>query len=77
MVAHLDDLLLRRVRAGNTMRGGARELLPKIRPYCQSRLGWDGARWDKEEARYLEIVARFYGLPREECLNDEGPSSRA
>jgi glycerol-3-phosphate dehydrogenase len=65
MVAHLDDLLLRRVRIGNTMPEGARELLPQIRPLCQRRLGWHDALWQKEEARYLEIVTRFYGLPGE------------
>jgi glycerol-3-phosphate dehydrogenase len=66
MVAHLDDLLLRRVRIGNTMPEGAREILPQIRPLCQRRLGWQDAVWQKEEARYFEIVTRFYGLPREE-----------
>jgi glycerol-3-phosphate dehydrogenase len=63
MVVHLDDLLLRRVRAGNTTPEGGRDLLPRIRPLCQKRLGWDDRRWVDEETRYLDIVKRFYGLP--------------
>jgi glycerol-3-phosphate dehydrogenase len=63
MVARLDDLLLRRVRVGNTRPAGARDLLPQIRALCQSRLGWDDARWAGEAARYLEIIARAYSPP--------------
>ncbi len=63
MVARLDDLLLRRVRVGNTRPAGARDLLPQIRALCQSRLGWDDARWTEEAARYLEIIARAYSPP--------------
>jgi glycerol-3-phosphate dehydrogenase len=63
MVGRLDDLLLRRVRVGNTRPAGARDLLPQIRALCQSRLGWDDARWADETARYLEILERAYGPP--------------
>jgi glycerol-3-phosphate dehydrogenase len=63
MVGRLDDLMLRRVRVGNTRPAGARDLLPQIRPLCQSRLGWDDARWTEEAARYLDIVARAYSPP--------------
>ena len=63
MVGRLDDLLLRRVRVGNTRPAGARDLLPQIRALCQSRLGWDDARWTEEAARYLDIVARAYSPP--------------
>ena len=42
---------------------GARDLLPQIRALCQSRLGWDDARWAGEAARYLKIVARAYSPP--------------
>ena len=37
MVLHLDDLLLRRVRLGNTMPAGGKDILPQIRSLCQSR----------------------------------------
>jgi glycerol-3-phosphate dehydrogenase len=63
MVGRLDDLLLRRVRVGNTRPAGARDLLPQIRALCQGRLSWDDARWAGETARYLEIVERAYGPP--------------
>ncbi len=63
MVARLDDLMLRRVRVGNTRPAGARELLPQIRALCQSRLAWNDARWTEEAARYLDIVERAYSPP--------------
>ncbi len=63
MVGRLDDLLLRRVRVGNTRPAGARDILPQIRALCQRRLGWDDARWAGEAARYLEIVDHSYSLP--------------
>jgi glycerol-3-phosphate dehydrogenase len=63
MVLHLDDLLLRRVRLGNTMPAGAEEVLPQIKGLCQSGLGWGEARWRAEVARYLKIVAESYRAP--------------
>jgi glycerol-3-phosphate dehydrogenase len=63
MVCHLDDLMLRRVRLGNTRPAGGQALLPQVRAACQRRLGWDDARWEAEEARYVTIVERYYGLP--------------
>ena len=60
MVVHLDDLLLRRVRLGNTMPAGAQEVLPLLKGLCQSRLGWDEPRWHAETERYLKIVAESY-----------------
>ena len=65
MVMHLDDLLLRRVRLGNTKPAGGKDMLPEIRGLCQSRLGWDEAHWQAERARYLKIVAESYALPAE------------
>jgi len=65
MVVHLDDLLLRRVRLGNTQPAGAKDVLPQIRSLCQSGLGWNDARWEAETERYLRIVAESYGLPAE------------
>lgn len=63
MVVHLDDLLLRRVRIGNTQPCGGAALLPRFRPLCQARLGWDDARWDAEQQRYLDIIRLFYSVP--------------
>ena len=63
MVVHLDDLLLRRVRLGNTQPAGAKDVLPQIRSLCESRLGWDEARWQAETERYLKIVEESYGVP--------------
>jgi glycerol-3-phosphate dehydrogenase len=63
MVVHLDDLLLRRVRLGNTMPGGAQDALPQIKGLCQSRLAWDETRWHAETERYLKIVAESYCVP--------------
>ncbi len=65
MVVHLDDLLLRRVRLGNTHPAGAKDVLPQIRSLCESALGWDDARWQAEMERYLNIVAECYGVPAE------------
>ena len=63
MVVHLDDLLLRRVRLGNTMPAGAQDALPRIKGLCQSRLGWNEPRWHAETERYLKIVAECYSAP--------------
>jgi glycerol-3-phosphate dehydrogenase len=66
MAVHLDDLLLRRVRAGIARPGGGRDILPQIKDLCQRHLGWDDARWDAETARYLKIIAENYRAPSEE-----------
>jgi glycerol-3-phosphate dehydrogenase len=65
-VQHLDDLLLRRVRLGLLVPDGAAGLLPSVRAVCQPGLGWDDARWEREEARYREIWRRSYSLPEDE-----------
>src|SRR5262249_2039305 len=48
-VVHLDDLLLRRVRLGLLVPQGGAALMPRIRTICQRALGWDDARWQREE----------------------------
>ncbi|MCO6059383.1 glycerol-3-phosphate dehydrogenase/oxidase [Pseudomonas sp. MOB-449] len=63
LVLHLDDLLLRRTRIGLLLPGGARSELPRIRALCQPLLGWDDARWAREEADYLALWQRCYSLP--------------
>lgn len=55
-VVTLPDLLLRRVRLGLLLPRGGLDLLPRIRRLAQPELGWDDARWDREEAAYR---ARF------------------
>jgi glycerol-3-phosphate dehydrogenase len=63
-VVHLEDLLLRRVRAGLVLPGGGVEHLPRVRAICQEELGWDDARWASEEARYLETWAAQHAAPK-------------
>jgi glycerol-3-phosphate dehydrogenase len=57
---HLSDLLLRRVRMGMLLPNGAQALMPRIRSIVQSEMGWDDARWDKEEAAYRETWKKYY-----------------
>jgi glycerol-3-phosphate dehydrogenase len=69
-VIHLDDLLLRRVRLGHLLPQGGAALLPQIRAICQPELGWDDARWDAEEAAYLELWHCCYSLPDRAAVPD-------
>ena len=62
-VVHLEDLLLRRVRAGLILQDGGAEHQPRIRSICQAELGWSDARWAKEEDLYLATWARQHSLP--------------
>ncbi len=62
-VVHLDDLMLRRTRLGLTCPDGAEQLLPDVREYCQSLLGWSDAYWEQEVERYLELYRKAYSLP--------------
>ncbi|MBI4357654.1 MAG: glycerol-3-phosphate dehydrogenase/oxidase [Gammaproteobacteria bacterium] len=61
-VVHLDDLLLRRTRVGLLTPQGGQGLLPQIRKLCQPVLGWDDARWEEEQKRYVEIWKRSYAI---------------
>ncbi len=69
-VVHLDDLLLRRVRLGHLLPQGGRALLPEVRTICQPELGWDDARWEAEEAAYLELWRTHYSLPEWGAIPD-------
>ncbi|WP_348764879.1 glycerol-3-phosphate dehydrogenase/oxidase [uncultured Salinisphaera sp.] len=51
-VAHLDDLLLRRTRAGLLLEQGGLAELPALEPLVRDTLGWDAARWNDEVERY-------------------------
>ena len=64
MVMHLDDLLLRRTRIGNLLPHGGKVILGEIKPLCQQLLGWDEAEWEREAARYIDIVERYYSVPQ-------------
>ncbi|MEJ2735493.1 MAG: glycerol-3-phosphate dehydrogenase/oxidase [Anaerolineae bacterium] len=69
-VVHLDDLMLRRVRLGHVLPHGGERLFPRIRAICQPELGWDDARWELEEAAYLDLWDCCYGLPEREAIPD-------
>jgi glycerol-3-phosphate dehydrogenase len=69
-VVHLDDLLLRRVRLGLLLPEGGHRWLPRIRAVCQPELGWEDARWQEEEARYLALWQRHYSLPARALIPD-------
>ncbi|MGQ9682268.1 MAG: glycerol-3-phosphate dehydrogenase/oxidase [Anaerolineae bacterium] len=62
-VAHLEDLLLRRVRLGLLLPQGAASLLPRVREIACAELGWDSARWEAEEAAYRALWQQAYSLP--------------
>lgn len=69
-VEHLDDLMLRRSRIGLLLPRGARDVLPRVRTICQPELGWDDARWEREEAAYLEVWRKSYSLPERSLIPD-------
>jgi glycerol-3-phosphate dehydrogenase len=62
-VAHLDDLLLRRVRLGLLLPDGGAEILPVVRRICQQELSWTDGRWADEQAAYAALVARCHSVP--------------
>ena len=51
-VAHLDDLMLRRTRAGLLLEQGGLAELAVLEPLVRDALGWDSARWREEVERY-------------------------
>jgi glycerol-3-phosphate dehydrogenase len=62
-VVHLDDLLLRRVRAGLLLSDGGASLLPRVRAVCREELAWDDGRWAMEEHEYLARWRARYAAP--------------
>jgi glycerol-3-phosphate dehydrogenase len=62
-VQRLDDLLLRRTRIGLLLPGGGAQALARVRAICQPELGWDDARWQREEEAYLALWRAHYSLP--------------
>lgn len=70
-VVHLDDLLMRRVRVGLLLpRGGMdcgnrNAIAAHIRAIAQGELGWDDARWEREEKEYVRLWNACYAMPSE------------
>jgi glycerol-3-phosphate dehydrogenase len=62
-VIHLDDLLLRRVRLGLTVPGGAIHLLSDIGEIVRSELEWDQEKWHREVDAYTKLWKSAYQLP--------------
>jgi glycerol-3-phosphate dehydrogenase len=60
MVQHLDDLMLRRLRAGNLLADAGTSLLEEIKPLCQQYLHWSDAQWQQEVSRYAHLCQRYY-----------------
>lgn len=69
-VLHLDDLLLRRTRLGLLLRNGGEPYMDRFRAICQPELGWSDERWDAEEAAYLALWHRHYGVPPQHLIPD-------
>ena len=63
MVAHLEDLMLRRTRIALLLKQGGRDFLPRIRNICQQELGWNDETWQQEEEAYLKAWQHFYSVP--------------
>lgn len=61
-VAHLDDLLLRRVRLGLLVPNGGLDQMACIRSLVQDELGWDDERWAAEEKAYAGLWRAAYCL---------------
>ena len=57
-VFHLDDLLLRRSRAGLVVPEGAEALIEPALAACRAQLGWDSERCAAEAGRYREYWRR-------------------
>jgi glycerol-3-phosphate dehydrogenase len=59
-VVTLGDLLLRRVRLGLLLPNAGLDHVAEIRRIAQPELGWDDARWEREEAAYRDTWKRAY-----------------
>ncbi len=62
-VVTLSDLLLRRVRLGLLLPRGGTDLIAEIRAVAQPALGWDDAKWSREEDAYRATWAAAYAGP--------------
>jgi glycerol-3-phosphate dehydrogenase len=62
-VVTLSDLLLRRVRLGLLLPRGGLDHIGAVRAVAQPALGWDDARWAREEAAYRATWTAAYAGP--------------
>ena len=62
-VVTLSDLLLRRVRLGLLLPNGGLHHIAEIRAIAQPELGWDDARWEREENTYRATYKHAYSSP--------------
>jgi glycerol-3-phosphate dehydrogenase len=69
-VHHLDDLLLRRLRIGLLLPHGGRSLRDRFATICAEELHWNGARWNAEWDRYMDLWHRSYSLPDPAAIPD-------
>jgi glycerol-3-phosphate dehydrogenase len=51
------------VRLGLLLPRGGMDFVNRIRAMAQNELGWDDARWEREEKMYVELWARCYAMP--------------
>ncbi|HEY8075409.1 MAG TPA: glycerol-3-phosphate dehydrogenase C-terminal domain-containing protein, partial [Labilithrix sp.] len=63
-VVTLSDLLLRRARVGLFLPNGGAAHMAEIKKLAQPELGWDDARWEREEAAYFATWKKAYSVPR-------------
>ena len=61
-VRHLDDLLLRRSRAGLVLPQFAETLIPTALAACRDTLGWDAARCEAEAGRYRQRMRQHHAV---------------
>jgi glycerol-3-phosphate dehydrogenase len=59
-VVHLADLLLRRVRIGMLLPGGAEDQLERVRKAVQAELGWSDEKWQLESTAYVDTWHKYY-----------------
>jgi glycerol-3-phosphate dehydrogenase len=62
-VVTLADLLLRRVRLGLLLPNAGLDQVAKIRAIAQPELGWDDAKWEREEKAYRATWKKAYASP--------------
>jgi glycerol-3-phosphate dehydrogenase len=62
-VVTLADLLLRRVRLGLLLPNAGLDQVAQIRKIAQPELGWDDAKWEREEKAYRATWKKAYASP--------------
>ncbi len=62
-VRHLDDLLLRRSRAGLVLQDFAEAMIDPALAACRTALGWDDARCTAEAAQYRAHMRQQHSVP--------------